>query len=129
MYESNGITKEYNGFEDTLIYEGKYLKNQRHWKGKLYTSTGHLWLEAEYLFGKRIEIGREYRNNDKLIFEGEYLNDKKHRRGKVYDYNGKLRFEGEYLYDKEWIGTGYDELDNILYKLENERYGKRKGKE
>ena len=42
MCESNGITKEYNRFDDALIYEGGYLKVQRHGKGKTYTSTGQL---------------------------------------------------------------------------------------
>jgi len=51
IYESNGIGKEYDGYDDTLIFEGEYLNGKRNGKGK------------EYKYGK-------------IIFEGEYLNGK-----------------------------------------------------
>ena len=34
IYESNGIGKEYNGYNDTLRFEGEYLNGKRYGKGK-----------------------------------------------------------------------------------------------
>ena len=100
IYESNRIGKEYNGYDDKLIYEGEYLKGERNGKGK------------EYEYGK-------------LRFEGEYLNGKKN--GKVKEYFlDKLIFEGEYLNDKEWSGTRYNLDGGILYELNNNINGEGK---
>ena len=86
IYESNGIGKEYYGYNDALIFEGEYLNGKRNGEGK------------EYDFFK-----------GNLIFEGEYLNGTRNGKGKEYDrYNDKLKFEGVYLNDKEWIGIRYD---------------------
>ena len=83
-YESNGKVKEYNDYDDSLIFEGKYSHFQKNGKGK------------------------EYYYNDKLKFEGEYLNGKRNEKGKEYYYNGKLKFDGEYLNGNELLGTEYD---------------------
>ena len=95
IYESSGIGKEYNYYDDSLAYEGEYLK------------------------GERNENGKEYNDDGKLIFEGEYKNGKRNRKGKEYNDDGNLRFEGEYLNDKEWIGTRYSKDGNIIYTLSN----------
>ena len=101
IYESNGIGKEYYGYDETLIFEGEYLNRKRNGKGKEY-----------------------YGYDETLIFEGEYKNGKRNGKEKEYNkYNGKLKFEGEYLNNKEWIGTGYDENGNIKYKLNNDING------
>ena len=94
IYESNGIRKEYYGFNDKLIFEGEYLN------------------------GERNGTGKEYDRDGKLIYEGEYLNGKRNGKGKEYYYNGKLSFEGEYLNNKYLIGTKYHENGNIIYKLD-----------
>ena len=103
IYESNGIGKEYYGYNDTLIYEGEYLNGKRNGKGKEYDKY-----------------------NGELIFEGEYLNGKRNGKGKDCYPTGKLIFEGEYLNGKEWNGTRYDENSNITYKLNNDMNGKGK---
>ena len=64
--EINGKGKEYNIYNDELIFEGEYLNGKRNGKGK------------------------EYFNNGKLMFEGEYLNGKKNGKVKEYNYNGKF---------------------------------------
>ena len=51
IYESNGIGEEYDGYNDTKIFEIEYLNGKRNEKGK------ELWnyiliFEGEYLFGK-----------------------------------------------------------------------------
>ena len=117
IYESNGIGKEYYGYNDTLIYEGEYLNGKRNGKGKEYDKyNGELIFEGEYLNGKEWNGTRydensniTYKlNNDmngkgkeyykgKLEFEGQYLNGKRHGKGKEYNYDGYLKFEGEYL--------------------------------
>jgi len=60
IYESNGIEKEYYGCDDTLIFEGEYLKWKRNGHGKEYYSNGELLFEGEYLNGKRNGKGKEY---------------------------------------------------------------------
>ena len=74
IYESNGIGKEYNDEDDTLIFEGEYCNGKRNAKGKEY-GLDKLEFEGEYLNGKKNGKGKEYKNG-KLIFEGEYLNGK-----------------------------------------------------
>ena len=71
IYESNGIGKEYKGYDDTLIFEGEYLNGRRNGKGN------------------------EYYHDGLLYFEGEYLNDKRNGKGKEFDYKGNIIYEGE----------------------------------
>ena len=58
IYEENGKGKEYDGYYDTLIFEGEYLNGKRNGKGK------------------------EYYGDTKLKFEGEYLNEKRNGKEK-----------------------------------------------
>ena len=102
IYGSNGIGKEYQGYDDSLIFEGEYSNGERNGKGK------------------------EYDDKGKLEFEGEYINGKRNGKGKEYDYYGTLRFEGEYFNNKKWIGTMYDSKGNIIKKLNNNINGKGK---
>ena len=67
IYE-NGIGKEYNVYNDKLLFEGEYKNG----KGKEYNIY-----------------------NDKILFEGEYLNRLKSGKAKEYYDNGKIKFEGE----------------------------------
>ena len=93
VYESNGLAKEYNAFDDSLIFKGEYLN------------------------GKRKVKGEEYENN-KLKFKGDYLNCKRNRIGKEY-FKDILLFEGEYLNGKKWDGKGYSKNGNIIYELKD----------
>ena len=95
IYESNKLMKEYNSFNDELLFEGEYLSGKKNGKGK------------EYFYNE-------------LIFEGEYKNGKRNGKGKEFD-SGQLIFEGEYLNGKKWTGIGYHTvIDNNLYKPEKE---------
>ena len=58
VLDTDGKVKEYNGYNDKLLFEGEYIK------------------------GKRYK-GKEYDKHDRLIFEGEYLNNK-WKKGKEY---------------------------------------------
>ena len=118
IYEENNKRKEYNCFNNNLIFEGEYLKGQRHGKGKEYYDNGCLQFEGEYLNGKRHDKGKEYyRYNYDIFFETEYLDGRKiGRKGKEY-CKGKLLFEGEYLNGKKCNGKGYDNNGNIIYEL------------
>ena len=78
---------------------------------------GKLIFEGEYLNDKRHGKGKEYYSKDKLIFDGEYLYEFK-LKGK-YFVNKKLEYEGEFLYGKKWNGKGYDWNGNITYELNN----------
>ena len=91
--ENNGKFKEYDIFNDEIIYYGEYSDGKRNWKGK------------EYKYGY-------------FIFEGEYLNGKRNGKGKEY-YNRKIIFEGEYLNGKRWNGKAYDNSNNIIYELKD----------
>ena len=130
IYESNNMGKEYDGYNDELIFEGEYLNGKRNGKGKEYKS-GNLIFEGEYLNGKRNGKGKEYFLG-KLLFEGEYLNNHKlseqknneehkiiyesnfiNRKGKEYDNNGNLIFEGEFLNGKRIKKNIFDSCINI----------------
>ena len=125
IFESKGIIKEYDGHNDSLVFEGECLNKQRQGKVKEY-SNGALLFEGVYLNGKMNGKGKLYWNNY-LTFEGEYLNGKKNGKEKEY-YNkkGKLKFEGEYLNDKKWVGTLYDKKGNVISKLDNNNKGEGK---
>ena len=81
IFETKEKGREYNAYNNCVIFEGEYLNKKRNGKGK------------------------EYYYND-LIFEGEYKNGKRNGKGKEYDL-GNLIFEGEYLNGKKWNGIGY----------------------
>ena len=54
IYESNGIGKEYIGYNDKLIFEGECINGERNGKGKEYNDyNGKLEFEGEYLNGER----------------------------------------------------------------------------
>ena len=89
--EKNGKCKEYNSFNDELIYDGEYSNGKRGGKGK------------EYKYGK-------------FIYEGEYFNGKRNGKGKEY-YRRKILFEGEYLNGKKWNGKVYDISNNLVYEI------------
>ena len=74
IFEENGKGKEYNKYNDTLLFEGEYLNGKRNGKGKEYDCNGNLIFEGEYLNGKRNGKGKQYFQDGKLLFEGEYLN-------------------------------------------------------
>ena len=49
IYESNGIGKEYNGYDDRLNFEGEYLNGKKNGKGKLYSFNKKLLFEGTFL--------------------------------------------------------------------------------
>ena len=96
IFESNEKSKEYDSYNNELIYEGEYLKGKR---------NGH---------------GKEYYYEGKLKFEGEYLKGKRNGYGKEYDYDGNILFEGDYLNGKKWNGKGYsNNVTELNYELKN----------
>ena len=86
IYESNNIAKEFDIYNDKLIFEGEYLNAKRNGKGKEYNKYGGLVYEGEYSNGKRNGKGKEYNSYRTMIFEGEYLNGKRNGKGKEYFY-------------------------------------------
>jgi len=84
------------------LYEGEFLNDKRHGKGKLY-NDGKIKYDGEYLNGKKHGNGKLYLKNE-LIFEGEFKDDKRwNGKGKEYEYeeledvDNELIFEGEYV--------------------------------
>ena len=123
----DGIGKEYDSYNDNLIFEGEY-KNGRRYKGKEYNTFDKLVFEGEYLNGKRwngsgIKDGKgyvkEYNKDNILIYEGQIENGEKNGKGKEYYDKNILKFEGEYLNGKRWNGNGYDIQNNIIYQIKN----------
>ena len=88
-YQSDGKAKEFNMYNDELIFEGEYLNGKRNGKGK------------------------EYQYDD-LVFEGEYLNGKRNGKGKEYNSEYLIVFDGEYKNGKRWNGNGLDKYGNII---------------
>ena len=102
---------------------GKYRIGKRNGKGKEYDSfDDNLVFEGEYLSGKRTGYGKEhtnFNNYQAVIFEGEYLKGKRNGKGKEFYYKGNIKFEGIYLFGLKYSGKGYDKHGNIVYELEN----------
>ena len=72
IYGENRKGKEYLGFNNQLVFDGKYLNGIRNGKGKEYNEKGKLLYKGEYLHGKRNEKGKEYDLIGELLYEGEY---------------------------------------------------------
>ena len=135
IFEKNGKGKEYNNYNDSLVFEGKYLNKKRNGKGKEYDWKGKLIFEGEYLNGKRWNgngydpdnniayklkdgKGKEYDKYGKLIFEGEYLNRKRNGKGIEYYDKEELNFEERYLLEKTWNLMKYN--NKFKFKFEGE---------
>ena len=116
--EENGKIKEYEGYNDSSIYEGEYLNGKRNGRGKEFNKNNNLLIfEGEYLNGKRNGKGREYNYFDGgLLFEGEYKNGKRNGKGKEYNIDGKLEYEGDYKNGKRWYGKEYH-INGIICQL------------
>ena len=95
IHEKGGIVKEYNSYNDGLMFEGEYKNVKKNGTGKEYNYyTKKIW------------------------FEGEYKNGKRNGRGKEYDSNtGNIIFEGEYISGIKWTGKGYNENNEIEYEI------------
>ena len=131
--ERNGKGKEYDSYNDKLIYEGEYLNGKKNGKGKEYDRFDRLIFEGEYINGKKwngkgmlskyeLKNGKGFMiEYDKVFniciikFEGEYLNGKRNGRGKEYDEDDHLLYEGEYLNGKR-NGKG-KEYNTFIDKL------------
>ena len=120
-YETNRKLKEYNSFNDQIVFEGNCLNGKKNGKGKEYDESDddNIIFEGNYLNGKKSGKGKEYDRYNNLIFNGEYSNGKRNGKGKEYYMNGVIKFEGEYLNGKQWNGTGYEGKKEILYKIKN----------
>ena len=124
----NGETKEYDKYNDQLIFSGKYLNGKRNGKGTEYKSLLIVKSDnnfyssrnikyqnieifcGEYFNGERKD-GEEYNYDGELVYEGEYLNDKKNGKGKCFDDEGRLVYEGDY---KNCKRTGIRKLYSII---------------
>jgi len=96
LINGSGEVKEYNLYNEIVVFEGKYLNGEKNGLGKEYDDfSGKLIFKGDYLNGKRNGKGKEYDDDGKLEFEGEYLNGKRNGKGKEYRY-GTLLFNGEY---------------------------------
>ena len=68
--------KEYNSYNNKLIFEGHYFNGKRNGKGKEYNEKGELMFEGEYLNGKKWKGTEKIYDKDtgNFIFQCEYLN-------------------------------------------------------
>jgi len=57
-YGSKGKAKEYDSYDDHLVYEDEYLNGKRNGKGKEYNEVGIILYEGEYINGKRCGNGK-----------------------------------------------------------------------
>jgi len=53
IYESNGIGKVYNGYDDNLEFEGEYLNGERNGKGKEYYSMKFPFHNLDKIYYKK----------------------------------------------------------------------------
>ena len=117
IYDSSGKGKEYDSYEDSLLFEGKFLNGKR-WEGKGKEINGDIILIGEYSEGKLNGKVKEYREYI-LIFEGEYIEGKRNGLGKEYYFFGNLIFNGIFKAGKKWEGIGYDKYGHKIYELKN----------
>ena len=136
VYESKGVAKEYNIYNDELIFKGEYLNGKRNGLGKEYYDN-ILLFEGEYLNGKKwngkgynkngnisyeLKNGngfmKEYNGKDKIYFEGYYKNGEKNGKGTDYltDYHFVV-FDGEYYNGFKWNGRIYDKEGNVKFEI------------
>ena len=99
VLELDGQGKEYNSYNDKLIFKGEYLKRKRHGKGEEFDVNGELVYSGEYLNGKRHGTGKEY-------YSEKYLKEKEEDEKGNKSYKNIVSFEGEYLNGKKWNGKG-----------------------
>ena len=119
--KKNGYSKEYDSFNDALVFEGEYIEGKKFGYGKEYIDS-HISYEGTYLNGKRNGKGVEYYSNGKIKFKGIFLLGVKYN-GYGYDNKGKIIYE---IKD----GKGYiKELDEYDYCIFEGEYPNGKGKE
>jgi len=106
IFTDDGKVREYNAYNDKLIFEGENVNGKKSGKVKEYYREGQLKFEGLYLNGRRNGKGKEYDKFSNLIFDGEYLNGLRNGTGNEYDEYGNLVFKGEYLNGKKWNGKG-----------------------
>ena len=79
IYESDEYGKEYNGYDDKLLFEGEYYNGERNGYGKEYDYYGELIYEGEYLNGKR----KNFCDSDNYIIKK--INISGNGKGQEYD--------------------------------------------
>ena len=94
LYETKGKGKEYNAYNDELLFEGEFLNGKR-WNGK----------------GKEYGIINEYLNYIKI--NGIYIQERQCPESQIKNKNEEMKknilaFEGEYLNGKKWNGKIFD---------------------
>ena len=129
--EESGIIKEFDSYNNILLFEGFYGNNKRNGLGNEYKKINNetkLIFEGEYLDGKKW-TGKYYEydeDTNELIFECEYLNGKIEGQVKEYNkHNGQLAFSGYYLNGKRnGYGTEYESilLQETEYYYSNTKY-------
>ena len=126
MNYNNKIKRRLNiDLIDYKFLSGKYFIGKRNGKGKEYNGyNDELLFEGDYIDGKRTGYGIEYyeeKYDEKIAirYEGKYLNDKRNGKGKEYYNNDKIKFEGIYLFGLKYKGKGYNTKGSIIYELED----------
>ena len=68
ILESDNKGKEYDNYNNKVIFEGEYKNLKRNGKGKEFGFDGNIKFEGEYLNGRRWN-GKEDDKNNKIMFE------------------------------------------------------------
>ena len=122
--EEFGKIREYDSYDNRLLFEGQYSNRKKNGIGKEYDENRKEIFEGEYLDGKRWKGSAKeyYEYNGKLILEYTYLNGIIDGKAKEYDkLNGDLLFEGTYLNGKRnGIGKEYKYIP--IETSDNDKY-------
>ncbi|MDF2698532.1 MAG: bacterial Ig-like domain family protein [Haloplasmataceae bacterium] len=106
----------YDG-NNKLRYEGYFLGDQYHGKGKVYDQNSQITYNGQFNNGIYHGKGDLYNQNGVLIYSGGWDNGKKECYGKIYDQNGRLNYEGKWQDDlRNGYGTSYDQNGNFDYE-------------
>ena len=98
---SNGIGKEYYGYNNQIAFEGEYSNGKRNGKRKEFNYIGKLKFEDKFFI-----------NNKTTYLSKNFC-------GEVKEYykDGKLKFEGKYLKGRKLDGKGYDIFGDLAYQI------------
>ena len=96
LNEGKLIITEYDGLNETKLFQFECLNGERQGKVKTYYNDGKLKSGEDYLNRKRTEAVKAYYKNGNFKSEENYLNFKKNGIVKEYYLNGKLNADKEY---------------------------------
>lgn len=102
------------------IYEGGWLNDLKHFKGKMIDSTTGDVFSGDYLDGKRNGKGKMYYHQKQEIYDGDWSNDRRQGEGLILNKQGVVssgdfradQMEGKLTYQRTLSQIETDKIYN-----------------